>query len=85
MDRTEKPTDDTSVLRTRQGLVPTPPRMTKAEWLKRDRSSVTLSRSDLEQLAQLLAAGRVLLRDSRPISPQLKAAMSRLGIATHGL
>ena len=85
MDRTDKPTDDSPALRTPRGLVPTPPRMTKAEWLKRDRSSVTLSRSELEQLAQLLAAGRVLLRDSRPIAPQLKAAMSRLGIATHGL
>ncbi len=65
--------------------VPTPPRMTKAEWLRRDKSSVTLSRSDLEYLSQLLAAGRVLLRDQRPAPPKLKAAMTRLGIATTGL
>ena len=65
--------------------VPTPPRMTKAEWQRRDKSSVTLSRSDLEYLAQLLAAGRVLLREQRSVPPKLKAAMTRLGIATIGL
>ena len=64
---------------------PTPPRMTKAEWLRRPHSSVTLSRSDLEQIAQLLAAGRVLLRDQRPVPAKLRATMTRLGISTTGL
>jgi hypothetical protein len=64
---------------------PTPPRMTRAEWAKRDKTKVTLSRSELEQIGQLLAAGKVLLRDGRSISPQLKAAMTKLGITTQGL
>ena len=64
---------------------PTPPKMTKAEWLKRDKSGVTLSRSELEYLAQVIAAGRVLLRDSRPVPAPLRAALSRLGISTVGL
>ena len=57
---------------------PTPPRMTKADWLKREATSVTLSRSELEQLAQLVAAGHALLRDGKRVSPKLRAAMSRL-------
>ena len=64
---------------------PTPPRMTKAEWAKRDKTSITLTRSELEHISQLVAAGKVLLRDGRSISPQLKAALSRLGISTQGL
>ena len=59
--------------------------MTKAEWAKRDKTKVTLTRSELEQIGQLLAAGKVLLRDGRGISPQLKAAMTKLGITTQGL
>ena len=68
----------------RQG-VPTPPRMTKQEWLRRDKASVTLSRSEYEYVAQMVAAGRVLLRDGRPVPPQLKAVMTRLGIQNQGL
>jgi hypothetical protein len=63
----------------------TPPRMTKAEWAKRDKTSVTLTRSELEHLAQLIGAGHVLLRDGRSVSPQLRAAMTKLGIPTKGL
>ncbi len=69
----------------RDGGVPTPPIMTKAEWLKREKASVSLSRSDFEYLAQVVAAGRVLLRDGRPVPSQLKAALTRLGISTQGL
>ncbi len=65
--------------------VPTPPKMTKAEWRQRDETRVTLTRSELEYLGQMIAAGRVLLRDSRPVPSLLKTAMSRLGIATSGL
>lgn len=59
--------------------------MTKAEWAKRSKTSVTLTRGELEQIAQLIAAGRVLIRDGRGISPQLKAAMTKLGISTQSL
>lgn len=64
---------------------PTPPAMTKAAWLVREKSRITLSRADLEYLAHIIAAGRVLLRDTRPVPAQLKAAMTRLGISTQGL
>jgi len=59
--------------------------MTRAEWLKRDKTTVTLTRADLEQLPQLVAAGHVLIRDSKSISPKLKAAMTKLGVSTKGL
>ena len=65
--------------------LPKPPKMTKSEWLKREKTKVSLTRGELEQLAQLVAAGHALIRDGRSISPKLKAAMSRLGIKTHGL
>lgn len=65
--------------------MPVPPRMTKAEWAKRTKTSVTLTRTELDYLAQTLAAGRLLVRDNRPVPPQLKTAMTRLGIATQGL
>ena len=64
---------------------PMPPKMTKAEWLRRDKSSVTLSRSELDYLAHVIAAGRVLLRDGRPVPAKLRAAMTRLGVSTQGL
>ena len=76
------PTDDSEGLRR---TPPTPPKMTKEHWLRRDKSSVTLSRSELEHVAQLLAAGRVLLRENRPIPGKLRAALTRLGISTVGL
>jgi hypothetical protein len=63
----------------------TPPRMTKADWARRDKTRVTLTRGELEQLAQLIAAGRALIRDGRSVSPQLRAAMTKLGISTKGL
>lgn len=66
-------------------MPPVPPRLSKADWQRRDRTRVTLSRSDLEQLAQLVRAGHVMLNDGRSVSPQLRAAMSRIGLATHGL
>jgi hypothetical protein len=59
--------------------------MTRAEWLKRDRTTVTLTRAELEQLSQLLAAGQVLIRDAKSVSPKLKTAMTKLGVPTKGL
>ena len=65
--------------------LPVPPKMTRAEWRTRDKTRVTLTRGELDHLAQLLTAGRSLLRDGRSISPKLKAAMTRLGLSTQGL
>jgi hypothetical protein len=59
--------------------------MTRAEWLKRDKTTVTLTRGELEQLSQLVAAGHILIRDGKSISPKLKAAMTKLGVTTKGL
>ncbi len=64
---------------------PTPPRMSKAEWTRRDRTTVTLTRGELEQLGQLVRAGHAMLNDGRSVSPKLRAAMTRIGISTHGL
>ena len=64
---------------------PTPPRMSKADWQRRERTSVTLTRGELEQLGQLIRAGHAMLNDGRSISPKLRAAMTRIGISTHGL
>lgn len=64
---------------------PKAPRMTRQDWLRRDKTHVTLTRGDLEYLAQMVGAGRVLLRDGRPVPAQLKAAMTKLGVSTQGL
>ena len=64
---------------------PTPPRMSKADWQRRDRTSVTLTRGELEHLGQRVRAGHAILNDGRSISPKLRAAMTRIGIPTHGL
>jgi hypothetical protein len=64
---------------------PTPPRLSKADWNRRDRTTVTLTRMDMEQLAQLVRAGHAMLNDGRPVSPKLRAAMTRIGVSTHGL
>lgn len=65
--------------------LPTPPKMTRAEWRKRDKTKVTLTRGELVQLSRLVAAGHALLRGEPSISSQLKAAMTKLGIDTKGL
>ncbi len=64
---------------------PTPPRMTKADWQLRERTSVSLSRGELAQLAQLIRSGHAMLNNERSVSPKLRAVMTRLGISTHGL
>lgn len=67
------------------GGLPILPRMTREAWRKRTKTTVSLTKEELEQLALLLAAGRALLRSDAPVSPRLKAAMTRLGISTAGL
>ncbi len=63
---------------------PIPPRMTKAEWQKRDKTAVTLTRSELDHLAKLIWAGHALLSNERSVSPKLRAAMTRLGGTRRG-
>ena len=62
-----------------------PPRITKADWAKRNEAKVTLTRSEMEQLARLVGAGHVMLRNEPSISPRLRAAMTRMGVSTKGL
>jgi hypothetical protein len=69
----------------RPNQLPTPPRMTRAEWARRSKTTVSLTKAELEDLARLIAAGHVLLRDAHSISPKLKTAMTRLGISTKGV
>jgi hypothetical protein len=64
---------------------PTPPKLTRADWLKRDKAKVTLTRGELDQLARLVTAGRALLRNEPSISPTLRTAMTKLGMDTKGL
>ena len=77
--------DQPNTRRTATQVPPTPPRMTKADWQRRERTSVSLSRGELEQLGQLIRSGHAMLNDGRSVSPKLRAAMTRLGISTHGL
>ena len=62
-----------------------PPRLTGADIRARGKIRVTLTRGELEQLAQLIRAGHALVNDGKSVSPQLRAAMTRLGVSTHGL
>ena len=62
-----------------------PPRLTGADLRARGKIRVTLTRGELEQLAQLIRAGHALVNDGKSVSPQLRAAMTRLGVSTHGL
>ena len=62
-----------------------PPRLTGADIRARGRIRVTLTRAELEQLARLIRVGHAHLGDGKSVSPQLRAAMTRLGISTHGL
>src|SRR5437763_1033303 len=44
-----------------------------------------LTRQELEQVAHLVRAGKVLLNDSSTVSRNLRQAMSKLGVDTKGL
>ena len=44
-----------------------------------------LTRQELEQVAHLVRAGKVLLNDSNSVSRNLRQAMSKLGVDTKGL
>ena len=64
---------------------PKPPKMDKDAWLRRGKTSLTLSRAELEQVARLVGAGRVMLNDDRPAPQALRAAMARLGVKAAGV
>ena len=57
-----------------------------AQYLRhRGKTSVTLTRTELEHLAELIRAGRVLTKDYRDVSKNLRQAMNKLGVNTKGL
>ena len=68
-----------------KGLRLTPPRLTRKDLRARGKAGVTLTTDELQQLADLIRAGRVLTRDLRSISKNLRAAMTKMGIDAKGL
>jgi hypothetical protein len=77
--------DDKSTKRGANRLRTAPPRMTGKDIRALGRMRVQLTRSDLEHVAELLRAGMVLTKDRRPVSRNLRAAMTKLGVETRGL
>jgi hypothetical protein len=61
------------------------PRITSQYLRQRGKIGLTLTRADLEHLAELIRAGRVLTKDYRDVSKNLRQAMSKLGVETRGL
>jgi hypothetical protein len=51
----------------------------------RGKVKVTLTTTELEDLAQLVRAGLLARPDYRSISPRLKGAMTTMGVTTKGL
>lgn len=68
-----------------KGLRLTPPRMTRKDLRARGRASVTLTIDELQQLADLVRAGRVLTRDLKSVSKNLRTAMTKMGVDAKGL
>ncbi len=62
-----------------------PPRLTGADIRARGKMRVTLTKAELDELARLIRVGHAHLGDGKSVSPQLRAAMTRLGVSTHGL
>jgi hypothetical protein len=60
-------------------------RITRQYLHQRGKTSVTLTREELHHLGRLMKAGRILLNDTQPVSPRLRAAMTKLGVDTSGL
>jgi hypothetical protein len=78
MDKPEKGVQPTTL---RQSTV----RITSQYLRQRGKIGMTLTRDELSQLAELLRAGRVLLKDDRDIPKNLRQAMTKLGVSTKGL
>ncbi len=68
-----------------KGLRLMPPRLTRKDLRARGRASVTLTIEELQQLADLIRAGRVLTRDLRSVSKNLRTAMTKMGVDAKGL
>jgi hypothetical protein len=85
LSKKEVSTMDDKPTRGNKGLRLTPPRLTRKELRARGKASVTLTTEELQQLADLLRAGRVLTRDLRSVSKNLRAAMTKMGVNTKGL
>ncbi len=49
---------------------------------KKIKTAVTFTAEDLTALARYIGAGVVLLQTDHPVIPKIKAALSRLGLAT---
>jgi len=64
---------------------PTLPKIAKAEWANRAKTTATLTRGDLGYMAQAIAARRVIFHDNRVVPTQLKTGMTHFGVSTEGL
>jgi hypothetical protein len=60
-------------------------RATSSYLKTKGRTSVTLTKPELEQLARFIRAGKVLLNDSQSVSKGLRTAMTKLGVDAKGL
>lgn len=67
------------------GLGKSSVRITSQYLRQRGKIGMTLSKADLEHLAELIRAGRVVTKDYREISKNLRQAMTKLGVNTKGL
>ena len=57
-----------------------------AQYLRqRGKIGMTLTKAELEHVAELIRAGRVITKDYREVSKNLRQAMTKLGIDTRGL
>ena len=63
----------------------TPPRMTSKDLRQRGKVGVTLTTDELHHVAHLLKAGKIMTNDSRSLSKNLRAAMTKMGVDTNGL
>jgi hypothetical protein len=63
----------------------TPPRLTGEQLRAKGRARVTLTTAELEHVARLLRAGRVLTNDRLDVSKNLRAAMTKMGVDTRGV
>jgi hypothetical protein len=77
--------DERTMKRATTGLRTKPPRMTGKDIRALGRIRVQMTKQELEQVADLLRAGQVLTRDRRPVSRNLRAAMTKLGVDHRGL
>jgi hypothetical protein len=68
-----------------RGMRLTPPRLTGEQLRAKGHTRVSLTTAELEHLARLVRAGRVLTNDRLDLSKNLRTAMTKLGVDTRGL